>query len=100
MTFLGLKMIIFGHFSRFLASFNISSSSLQHPRDESYRVKHTEAVSFGSHNFESAAPALSHFFSLVSTNQTKPSMKTGPTSAGEKWERARSPDSPGQHDDF
>ena len=31
MTFLGLKMIIFGHFSRFLASFKISFSSLQHP---------------------------------------------------------------------
>ena len=30
MTFLGLKMIIFGHFSRFLASFKISFSSLQH----------------------------------------------------------------------
>ena len=31
MTFLGLKMIIFGHFSRFLVSFKISFSSLQHP---------------------------------------------------------------------
>ena len=31
MTFLGLKMIIFDHFSRFLASFHISFSSLQHP---------------------------------------------------------------------
>ena len=31
MTFLGLKMIIFGHFSRFLAFFKISFSSLQHP---------------------------------------------------------------------
>ena len=31
MTFLGLKMIIFGYFSRFLASFKISFSSLQHP---------------------------------------------------------------------
>ena len=31
MTILGLKMIIFGHFSRFLASFKISFSSLQHP---------------------------------------------------------------------
>ena len=31
MTFLGLKMIIFGHFSSFLASFKISFSSLQHP---------------------------------------------------------------------
>ena len=30
-TFLGLKMIIFGHFSSFLASFKISFSSLQHP---------------------------------------------------------------------
>ena len=28
---LGIKMIIFGHFSRFLASFKISFSSLQHP---------------------------------------------------------------------
>ena len=32
MTFLGLKMIIFGHFSRFLASFKISFTSLQHPK--------------------------------------------------------------------
>jgi len=31
MTFLGLKIIIFGHFARFLASFKISCSSLQHP---------------------------------------------------------------------
>ena len=31
MTFLGLQMIIFGHFSRFLASFKISFFSLQHP---------------------------------------------------------------------
>ena len=31
MIFVGLKMIIFGHFSRFLASFKISFSSLQHP---------------------------------------------------------------------
>ena len=31
MTFLGLKMIIFGLFSRFLASFKIAFSSLQHP---------------------------------------------------------------------
>ena len=31
MTFLGLKMINFGHFSRFLTFFNISFSSLQHP---------------------------------------------------------------------
>ena len=31
MTLLGLKMIIFGHFSRFLASFKISFTSLQHP---------------------------------------------------------------------
>ena len=31
MTFLGLKMILFGHFSRLLASFKISFSSLQHP---------------------------------------------------------------------
>ena len=30
-AFLGLKMIIFGHFSRFLAAFKISFSSLQHP---------------------------------------------------------------------
>ena len=30
MRFLGLKMIIFGHFSRFLAFFKISFSSLQH----------------------------------------------------------------------
>ena len=29
--FLGLKMIIFGHFLRFLVSFKISFSSLQHP---------------------------------------------------------------------
>ena len=34
MTFLGLKMIIFGHFSRFLASFKISFSSLQHPNHD------------------------------------------------------------------
>ena len=34
MTFLGLKMIIFGHFSRFLGSFEISFSSLQHPRQK------------------------------------------------------------------
>jgi len=32
MTFLGLKMIICGHFSRFLASFKFSFSSLQHPK--------------------------------------------------------------------
>ena len=31
MPFLGLKMIIFGHFSRFLAAFKFSFSSLQHP---------------------------------------------------------------------
>ena len=31
MTFLGLKMIIFQNFSKFLASFKISFSSLQHP---------------------------------------------------------------------
>ena len=31
MTFLDLKMIIFGHFSRFLAPFKISFLSLQHP---------------------------------------------------------------------
>ena len=31
MTCLGLKMIIFGYFSTFLASFKISISSLQHP---------------------------------------------------------------------
>ena len=31
MIFFGLKMIIFGHFSRFLAFFKISFSSLQHP---------------------------------------------------------------------
>ena len=31
MSFLGLKMIIFGYFSRSLASFEISFSSLQHP---------------------------------------------------------------------
>ena len=32
MTYMGLKMIIFGLFSRFLASFKISFSSLQHPK--------------------------------------------------------------------
>ena len=31
MTFCGLKKIIFGHFSRFLAFFKISFFSLQHP---------------------------------------------------------------------
>ena len=31
MTFLGLKMIIFGHFSRFLSSVKISFSSLHNP---------------------------------------------------------------------
>ena len=33
MTFLSLKMIIFDHFSRILASFKISYFSLQHPSD-------------------------------------------------------------------
>ena len=37
MTFLGLKMIIFGHFSPFLASFKISFSSLQHPKDDPFK---------------------------------------------------------------
>ena len=32
MIFLGLKITIFGHFSRFLASFAIPFSSLQHPK--------------------------------------------------------------------
>ena len=42
MTFLGLKMIIFGHFSRFLASFKISFSSLQHPNyNREVRVKNS-----------------------------------------------------------
>ena len=34
MTFFALKMIIFGHFSRFLAFFKLSFSSLQHPNYE------------------------------------------------------------------
>ena len=36
MIFLGLQIIIFGHFSRFLASFKISFSSLQHPTHNTF----------------------------------------------------------------
>ena len=42
MTFLGLKMIIFGHFSPFLASFKISFSSLQQPSYETKWISRLE----------------------------------------------------------
>ena len=47
MTFLGLKMIIFGHFSRFLASFKISFSSLQHPN---YKPFYCNGLSVNSYH--------------------------------------------------
>ena len=50
MTFLGLKMIIFGHFSTFLGFFKISFSSLQHP---SYCAFESDNILFGSKNVNS-----------------------------------------------
>ena len=44
MTFLSLKMIIFGNFSRFLASFKISFPSLQHPTYKSYYLSVSQLV--------------------------------------------------------
>ena len=48
MTFLCLKMIIFGHFSRFLASFKISFSSLQHPNHIILSIKKLNTVCYKS----------------------------------------------------
>ena len=63
MTFSGLKMIIFGHFLRFLASFKISFSSLHNPNHNMVCSDVGRIIAKRSHGLEH--PGRSWLFSVI-----------------------------------
>ena len=85
MTFLGLKIIIFGHFSRFLAFFKISFSSLQHPNHSSFTFNHFYWGLFTKiirNNRETPYLTLNNLIVMWHSSQLWPSVSINPAWIG------------------